>query len=174
MRSSQRDCVLPYIASNNGTVTLKDVLLTDAAYDLNGGDPVRKSGRAQVDLGEGYYRILVRIIDQRLERNGMHMNATPGMTATVEIKTGQKTVLVYLLRQLQWVRQAFVLHLAGLTRSTGPDIELGLYLLVGRRIATASRTLQPTSILDLNFSAKQLHAFQMPQVQRDRLSLVTQ
>jgi hypothetical protein len=28
-----------YTAVNNGTVTLKDVLLTDAAYDLNGGDP---------------------------------------------------------------------------------------------------------------------------------------
>jgi hypothetical protein len=28
-------------------------------------------------------------------------NATPGMTATVEIKTGQKTVLEYLRRLLQ-------------------------------------------------------------------------
>ncbi|PUE49121.1 hypothetical protein B9Z47_06360 [Limnohabitans sp. 2KL-1] len=66
----------------------------------------RKPGNAPVDLEEGYYRILVRIIDQRLDRHGMHMNATPGMTATVEIKTGQKTVLEYLLRPLQSMTQA--------------------------------------------------------------------
>ena len=66
----------------------------------------RKPGSAPVDLEEGYYRILVRIIDQRLDRHGMHMNATPGMTATVEIKTGQKTVLEYLLRPLQSMTQA--------------------------------------------------------------------
>jgi adhesin transport system membrane fusion protein len=36
----------------------------------------------------------------------MRMDATPGMTATVEIKTGQKTVLEYLLRPLQSVNQA--------------------------------------------------------------------
>jgi adhesin transport system membrane fusion protein len=36
----------------------------------------------------------------------MQMNATPGMTATVEIKTGQKTVLEYLLRPLQSMTQA--------------------------------------------------------------------
>lgn len=32
-------------------------------------------------------------------------NATPGMTATVEIKTGQKTVLAYLRRLLQSMTQ---------------------------------------------------------------------
>ena len=73
---------------------------------LRDENKVRKPGSAPVDLEEGYYRILVRIIDQRLERHGMHMNATPGMTATVEIKTGQKTVLEYLLRPLQSVTQA--------------------------------------------------------------------
>jgi adhesin transport system membrane fusion protein len=66
----------------------------------------RKPGSAPVDLEEGYYRILVRIIDKRLDRHGMRMNATPGMTATVEIKTGEKTVLEYLLRPLQSMTQA--------------------------------------------------------------------
>jgi hypothetical protein len=28
-----------YTALNNGTITLKDVTLTDAAFDLNGADP---------------------------------------------------------------------------------------------------------------------------------------
>lgn len=66
----------------------------------------RPPGSAPVDLEEGYYRILVRIVDERLDRHGLHMRATPGMTATVEIKTGQKTVLEYLLRPLQSVTQA--------------------------------------------------------------------
>ncbi|WP_396432359.1 HlyD family efflux transporter periplasmic adaptor subunit [Limnohabitans sp.] len=66
----------------------------------------RKPGSAPVDLEEGYYRILVRIIDKRIDRHGMRMNATPGMTATVEIKTGEKTVLEYLLRPLQSMTQA--------------------------------------------------------------------
>lgn len=36
----------------------------------------------------------------------MRIQATPGMTATVEIKTGQKTVLEYLLRPIQNLSQA--------------------------------------------------------------------
>jgi adhesin transport system membrane fusion protein len=84
----------------------------DAVLDHISPDTLRdenkpkKPGNAPVDLEEGYYRILVRIVDQRLDRHGMHMNATPGMTATVEIKTGQKTVMEYLLRPLQSMTQA--------------------------------------------------------------------
>lgn len=86
-----------------GLQAVLDHISPDTLRDEN---KVRKPGSAPVDLEEGYYRILVRIIDQRLERHGMLMNATPGMTATVEIKTGQKTVLEYLLRPLQSVTQA--------------------------------------------------------------------
>jgi hypothetical protein len=46
------------------------------------------------------------MIEQRLDRLGWRMNATPGMTATLEIKTGQKTLLEYLLRPLQSMTQA--------------------------------------------------------------------
>jgi membrane fusion protein, adhesin transport system len=59
-----------------------------------------------MELEEGYYRLLVRITDANLERNGLKMLPMPGMTATVEIKTGQKTVLEYLFRPLQNVTQA--------------------------------------------------------------------
>lgn len=59
-----------------------------------------------VELEEGYYRLLVRIVDTHLERNGLLIKPLPGMTATVEIKTGQKTVLEYLFRPLQNVSQA--------------------------------------------------------------------
>lgn len=46
------------------------------------------------------------MIEQRLDRLDRRMNATPGMTATLEIKTGQKTLLEYLLRPLQSMTQA--------------------------------------------------------------------
>lgn len=66
----------------------------------------RKPGANPADMEEGYYRILVRIKDTNLVRNGKKMEPTPGMTATVEIRTGQKTVLEYLFRPLQNVTQA--------------------------------------------------------------------
>ena len=66
----------------------------------------RRAGANPADMEEGYYRILVRIKDTNLVRNGKKMQPTPGMTATVEIRTGQKTVLEYLFRPLQNVTQA--------------------------------------------------------------------
>jgi adhesin transport system membrane fusion protein len=67
----------------------------------------RKPGATPADMEEGFYRILVRIKDTNLVRKGTKIEATPGMTATVEIRTGQKTVLEYLFRPLQNVSQAF-------------------------------------------------------------------
>jgi adhesin transport system membrane fusion protein len=66
----------------------------------------RKPGGTPADMEEGYYRILVRIKDANLVRKGVKMEPTPGMTASVEIRTGQKTVLEYLFRPLQNVSQA--------------------------------------------------------------------
>ena len=66
----------------------------------------RRPGGNPVDIEEGYYRILVRIKDANLVRKGMKIEPTPGMTASVEIRTGQKTVLEYLFRPLQNVSQA--------------------------------------------------------------------
>ena len=86
-----------------GLEAILDHISPDTLRDEN---KPRKPGAAPVDLEEGYYRILVRIVDQRLDRHGMRLTATPGMTATVEIKTGQKTVLEYLLRPLQSMTQA--------------------------------------------------------------------
>ncbi len=86
-----------------GLEAVLDHISPDTLRDEN---KPRQPGNAPVDLEEGYYRILVRIVDERLDRHGMRMNATPGMTATVEIKTGQKTVLEYLLRPLQSMTEA--------------------------------------------------------------------
>lgn len=66
----------------------------------------KKPGGNPIDLDEGYYRILIRITDKNRERLGRTLTLTPGMTATVEIQTGQKTVLEYLFRPLQYVSQS--------------------------------------------------------------------
>ena len=58
------------------------------------------------ELEEGYYRILVRIREPDRVRAGMKLEPLPGMTAMVEIRTGEKTVLEYLFRPLQSVSQA--------------------------------------------------------------------
>jgi adhesin transport system membrane fusion protein len=58
------------------------------------------------ELEEGYYRIIVRIREPDLVRAGMKLEPLPGMTAVVEIRTGNKTVLEYLFRPLQNVSQA--------------------------------------------------------------------
>ena len=65
----------------------------------------RRPGVA-MELEEGYYRLLVRITETHWQRNGLRLQPLPGMTATVEIKTGQKSVLEYLFRPLQNVTQA--------------------------------------------------------------------
>lgn len=65
----------------------------------------RKPGHP-VELEEGLYRILVRIRNAQQVRNGLKLDPTPGMTAMVDIRTGQKTVLEYIFRPLQNVTMA--------------------------------------------------------------------
>lgn len=66
----------------------------------------RKPGIHPVELDEGYYRLLVRFLDPDEKRHGVVLHPSPGMTATVEILTGKKTVIEYLFRPLQSVTQA--------------------------------------------------------------------
>ncbi|HBI83061.1 HlyD family efflux transporter periplasmic adaptor subunit [Orrella sp. NBD-18] len=73
---------------------------------LKDENKVKKPGANQADLEEGYYRILVRILNSKVERAGRVLEPLPGMTATVDIRTGEKTVLEYLFRPLQSVSQA--------------------------------------------------------------------
>ncbi len=58
------------------------------------------------ELQEGLYRILVRIKNAGQVRHGQALTPTPGMTASVEIRTGEKTVLEYIFRPLQSVSTA--------------------------------------------------------------------
>ena len=83
-----------------------DGVLEHVSPDTLTDDRQRRFGSTPVDLQEGYYRILVRIKDQSLTRQGSKIQPSAGMTATVEIRTGEKTVLQYLIRPLLQVRQA--------------------------------------------------------------------
>ncbi|MGV1046684.1 HlyD family efflux transporter periplasmic adaptor subunit [Limnohabitans sp.] len=69
-------------------------------------DERQKKPGTPMELEEGLYRILVRVKETEGVRNGLRLTPTPGMTAMVEIRTGQKTVLEYLFRPLQNVTLA--------------------------------------------------------------------
>jgi len=65
----------------------------------------RKPGNP-VELEEGLYRIIIRVKPSAELRHGLRLTPSPGMTASVEIRTGYKTVLEYIFRPLQNVSQA--------------------------------------------------------------------
>ena len=69
-------------------------------------DEKQKKPGNPVELEEGFYRIIVRVKEPTDLRNGLRLIPSPGMTASVEIRTGYKTVLEYLFRPLQNVTQA--------------------------------------------------------------------
>lgn len=58
------------------------------------------------ELEEGYYRIVIRINPHQKFASGLSIDPMPGMTAIVEMQTGQKTVLEYIFRPLQSMSQA--------------------------------------------------------------------
>jgi adhesin transport system membrane fusion protein len=82
-----------------------DGVLEHLSPDTLRDERQRKPGNP-VELEEGLYRIMVRVKETEGLRHGLKLTPTPGMTATVEIRTGQKSVLEYLFRPLQNVSQA--------------------------------------------------------------------
>ncbi len=57
------------------------------------------------DKGESFYRVRVRTRDTALEKAGQPLPITPGMTTQVDILTGQKTVMDYLLKPILKAKQ---------------------------------------------------------------------
>jgi membrane fusion protein, adhesin transport system len=55
---------------------------------------------------ENYYRVLVRTKKSTLTNNGKELPIIPGMTATVEVRTGEKSVLDYILKPVLKAREA--------------------------------------------------------------------
>ena len=54
-----------------------------------------------------YYRVLVRTTSSTLHAGGKDLPIIPGMTAAVEIRTGEKTVMDYILKPILKMREAF-------------------------------------------------------------------
>jgi len=59
----------------------------------------------QDDRGERFYRIRVRTRDNALEKDGESLPIIPGMTTQVDILTGEKTVMDYLLKPILKAKQ---------------------------------------------------------------------
>jgi len=56
------------------------------------------------DQGEAFYRIMVRTNENALLFNGNSLPILPGMIATVDVRTGTKTVLDYILKPIRKAR----------------------------------------------------------------------
>ncbi|EPP0800610.1 HlyD family efflux transporter periplasmic adaptor subunit [Acinetobacter baumannii] len=63
--------------------------------------------RDEVKQDQFYYRVYIRAeFDKLINKAGKYFNITPGMVATVDIKTGEKTVLDYLIKPFNKAREA--------------------------------------------------------------------
>ncbi|MGB0990523.1 MAG: HlyD family type I secretion periplasmic adaptor subunit, partial [Halarcobacter sp.] len=55
--------------------------------------------------GKSYYRVIVKTEKNYLERNGEKLPIIPGMVASVDIITGKKTILDFILKPILKVKQ---------------------------------------------------------------------
>jgi adhesin transport system membrane fusion protein len=66
-------------------------------------DDVKSTGAA----AEGFYRVIVRSPQTEFKTKARTWPILPGMTGSVEIRTGEKTVMQYLLKPMLKAREAF-------------------------------------------------------------------
>lgn len=62
---------------------------------------------SRAGANDPYYKVIVRTTSASLKRGDKEFAIIPGMTATVQIKTGKKTILEYLLKPVFKAREAF-------------------------------------------------------------------
>lgn len=63
--------------------------------------------RDEVKQDQFYYRVYIRTnTDKLMNKEGKEFSITPGMVATVDIKTGEKTVLDYLIKPFNKMQEA--------------------------------------------------------------------
>ena len=86
-------------------------LIKISAYDFSifgglDGNVANITADSLVDqnTGEPYYQVRVATEKSALERNGQLHSISPGMIATVEIMTGRKTILSYLMKPINKAR----------------------------------------------------------------------
>jgi membrane fusion protein, adhesin transport system len=75
----------------------------DGEIEIISPDTLREERKTE---DENYYRVLVRTKNSTLSNNGKELPIIPGMTASVEIRTGEKTVLDYILKPVLKAREA--------------------------------------------------------------------
>jgi adhesin transport system membrane fusion protein len=66
-----------------------------------------RSSAARAGINDVYYKIIIRTNSATLKRDGKEFAIIPGMTTTIQIKTGKKTILEYLLKPVFKAREAF-------------------------------------------------------------------
>lgn len=81
-----------------------DLISADALADES--KTGSRGGTNPVNVEPGFYKVLVKILNPGIERKGMKLIPQPGMTATVDILTDHKTVLEYLLKPAQTLKEA--------------------------------------------------------------------
>lgn len=63
--------------------------------------------RDEVKQDQFYYRVYIRTdVDKLVNKSGQSFAITPGMVATVDIRTGQKTIMEYLLKPFNKAQEA--------------------------------------------------------------------
>ena len=63
--------------------------------------------RDEVKQDQFYYRVYIRTDSDKLtNKDGKNYSITPGMVATVDIRTGSKTVLEYLVKPFNKAQEA--------------------------------------------------------------------
>ncbi len=75
----------------------------DGVVELISPDTLREERKSEE---ASYYRVLVRTTKSALSVGGRDLPIIPGMTATVEVRTGEKSVLDYLLKPVLRSREA--------------------------------------------------------------------
>jgi adhesin transport system membrane fusion protein len=76
----------------------------EGTVELISPDTLREERKAEE---ASYYRVLVRTRQASLRAGGKDLPIIPGMTATVEVRTGEKRVLDYLLKPVLRSQEAF-------------------------------------------------------------------
>ncbi|SUO93404.1 HlyD family type I secretion periplasmic adaptor subunit [Suttonella ornithocola] len=67
----------------------------------------RRHSQLNLDANQSYYRVLVETHGNQLtDKNGKELPIIPGMVATVDIKTGTKSVFTYLVKPITRMKQA--------------------------------------------------------------------
>ncbi|RWM26157.1 HlyD family type I secretion periplasmic adaptor subunit [Mesorhizobium sp.] len=90
----------------------QDALIKVTAYDFSifGGiegkvSTITADSLVDQKTGEPYYQVRVATEKSTLQRNGKTFSIIPGMICSVDIKTGRKTILNYLLKPINKARQ---------------------------------------------------------------------